>query len=60
MEPEMKNEGSRIKKKKEKKRRSGEAWTFPDATIRVDGGGSAQLTGSPFQLHQMGVALTDS
>lgn len=54
MEPGMKNEGSR------KRRRSGEAWNFPDATIRADGSGPAQLAGSPFQLHQMGVELTDS
>ena len=42
MERRMKNEGSR------KQRRSGEAWSFPDPTLRVDGGGPAQLTGSPF------------
>ena len=26
----------------------------------VYGGGPAQLTGSPFQIHQMGMGLTDS
>ena len=38
-EPGMKDEGTR------KRRRSGEAWTFPDTTIWIDGSGPAQLGG---------------
>ena len=47
------NEGLR------KQRRFGEAWTFPEATISREGSGPAQLEGSPFQLHHIGVDLTD-
>ena len=51
MKPEIKNEGLR------KQRRVGEAWTFPEATVSRDGSGPAQLEGSPFQLHHIGVDL---
>ena len=50
---DKKNEGLR------KRRRLDEAWTFPEATISRDGSGPAQLEDFPFQLHHIGVDLTD-